>query len=107
VGPERCRPVYFRKEQFFCCEVTAARVQIGSTMSTPIIIVLVAVAAGLGVGVYLNLRRRGPVEEPVYYHLCERCKRKLRYRPRQAGHRGACPRCRHEFLFPPIRANAQ
>jgi Zn-finger nucleic acid-binding protein len=39
-------------------------------------------------------------EEPVLTFACPRCKRKLRFRQRQAGHRGACPRCKGDFTFP-------
>jgi hypothetical protein len=68
------------------------------------VIALVVVAVGACFGIFLWMRNRPPKEEPVYYHQCANCKRRLRYRGRQAGHRGACPRCRNEFLFPPIPA---
>jgi hypothetical protein len=63
-----------------------------------IIVIVVAVLATAGVVVYL--RNRPPAEEPTYHFYCPRCHRKLRYRGKQAGKQGACPRCRQGFSFP-------
>jgi hypothetical protein len=75
-------------------------------MEPIVVILLIALAGAAGIGVYVYVRSRPTPEEPVYYYQCLNCKRRLRYRRRQAGHRGACPRCRSSFSFPEIPANA-
>jgi hypothetical protein len=72
----------------------------GTGMSTELIILLVVVAVVAAGGVVVYLRARPPAEEPVHHFNCPHCKRKLRYRNRQAGKPGACPRCRQSFTFP-------
>jgi hypothetical protein len=69
-------------------------------MTPPIIVIVVALAALVAGGVFVFLRSRPVPEEPVLTFACPRCKRKLRFRQRQAGHRGACPRCKGDFTFP-------
>jgi hypothetical protein len=71
-------------------------------MKPPLVILLVAVAAGAAVAVYLWIRSRPKPEEPIYYHKCQQCRRKLRYRAKQFGRKGMCPRCRTQFIFPTI-----
>jgi hypothetical protein len=75
-------------------------------MDDPLLIIaLVAVVGFAALGVYFYVRSRPVEEEPVYYYKCVQCKRRLRYRRRQAGHRGACPRCRASFSFPEVPAD--
>lgn len=69
-------------------------------MGIGIIIFLVVLAGAIAFGVYQWVRSRPPPEEPIYYHKCTHCGRKLRYRAKQFGRKGMCPRCRTQFLFP-------
>jgi hypothetical protein len=69
-------------------------------MSTTTIILVIAVAIVLAVAVFVFIRSRPAREEPIYHFNCPHCRRKLRYRRKQAGRQGACPRCRQGFLFP-------
>jgi hypothetical protein len=71
-------------------------------MNTTVVILLVVGAAVLAGGGFLFLRSRAPKEEPVYRFNCPNCKRRLRYRGKQSGHHGACPRCKQPFLFPAV-----
>ena len=66
----------------------------------PWIIVAVIVLALVGGGVYFYLRSRPKEEEPVFYFSCTKCKRRLKYRLRQAGHQGQCPQCKQSLTFP-------
>jgi hypothetical protein len=54
------------------------------------------------VGSYLvPMLRRSRHTAPVYDHFnCPGCKRRLRFLPRQAGHRGRCPTCKRDLTFP-------
>jgi hypothetical protein len=70
--------------------------------NTTLIVLLVIVALALIVGVVVYLRTRPPQEEEPLHFNCPSCKRRLRYLPKQAGHQGACPRCRETFVFPGI-----
>jgi hypothetical protein len=69
-------------------------------MPVPLIVILVALAVLATGGVYLYRRSRPAPDEPIVNFACPHCKRKLRFRQRQAGHRGACPRCKGDFNFP-------
>jgi hypothetical protein len=63
-----------------------------------IVAIVLLLAAAIGVVVY---RRKYSKEEEEELHFqCPCCSRRLRYRPKQAGHKGACPRCRESFVFP-------
>ena len=73
-----------------------------SDVTTWIIILVVLVI--LGAGGYFLLRTRGPKEEIALYFRCPRCKRRLRYYARQAGHRGMCSNCKEQFTFPSAAA---
>ena len=71
----------------------------------PIIIIIVAVAVVLAAAAgffYLRSRSGKKTEEDYLNFNCPGCRRKLRYRSRQAGHAGACPRCNQSFKFPII-----
>ncbi len=66
--------------------------------------VLAAVAVALaGGGYYLLTRRRGQRHErrEAFLHFrCPGCKRRLRFRAAQAGHRGECSNCGKALTFP-------
>jgi hypothetical protein len=68
--------------------------------------VLVAVGLVLaGGGLVCWFVRRGGRRRAVteFYHFrCPRCKRRLRFQPRQVGHQGACSSCRQAVTFPPL-----
>jgi hypothetical protein len=68
-------------------------------MNATIVIVLL-LGAVVGAVLFLWLRSRPVVEEPLFHFNCPHCQRRLRYRRRQAGHQGACPRCRQTLHFP-------
>jgi rRNA maturation endonuclease Nob1 len=59
----------------------------------------VVVAGVLG---YLLVQARGKKEEPYYHFRCVGCKRRIRFRARQAGHKGNCSNCGRDLVFPPI-----
>jgi hypothetical protein len=69
-------------------------------MNTLTLLGLVGAAAVLALGGYLLLRWRRPKEETLYYFQCPGCRRKFRYRARQAGHAATCPRCKQHLTFP-------
>lgn len=46
------------------------------------------------------------VEDPSHLFNCPGCKRKLRYRESQVGHKGKCPQCGKALVFPPVSAKA-
>jgi hypothetical protein len=67
--------------------------------------ILVGAGALLGIGgLLVFLARRGSKEEEVLHFNCPGCGRKLRYRPRQSGHSGKCPRCDRLLTFPGVKA---
>ena len=76
-------------------------------MDPVLIVVLIVVAILLGGAGYVFLRGRSKsAKGEDYYHFnCPGCRRKLRYRSRQAGHAGACPRCNKSFTFPIMPQN--
>jgi hypothetical protein len=63
---------------------------------------LVAILLAAAGGYVWWTRHKAPAEEPVYHFRCPGCLRKLRYHPRQVGHRGKCSYCGHLLNFPPI-----
>jgi hypothetical protein len=68
----------------------------------PPTVLWIGLAAALAAGGFLFLRaRRAPKEEVLFYMKCPACNRKMRYRARQVGHAGMCPRCNRTFTFPP------
>jgi hypothetical protein len=75
-------------------------------MTPAIVIVLIALAAAGGAAVFLALRSRRPVEEPLQHFKCPSCRRKLRYRRTQAGHKGMCPMCKQHLTFPTLPEKA-
>jgi uncharacterized Zn-finger protein len=70
-------------------------------MTTTVIIVISAVVllAAL-VLIFVLARKTGPVEESYLHVPCPSCKRKLRFRPRQAGNFVICPQCSKRFDLP-------
>jgi hypothetical protein len=53
---------------------------------------------------FFVLRARKPAEEEAVYTRCPGCKRRLRYMPRQVGHKAMCSHCKEQFVFPaPVR----
>jgi hypothetical protein len=70
------------------------------TMSQTLIYALAALVAFAAIGVFLFLWNRPPAEEEYFHFNCPGCKRRLRYKPQQAGRKGACPRCKESFMFP-------
>jgi ribosomal protein L37AE/L43A len=64
--------------------------------------VLLGVGAALAVGGYLLVRLWPAKEETIYHHPCPHCRRRLRYRPRQAGHVVTCPLCKKQLTFPSL-----
>jgi hypothetical protein len=73
----------------------------------PIVGVLIGVAVVGVVGGFYWFRGRRPKEEPVFHFRCPGCKRRLRYRARQVGHRGECSHCRQAITFPPVSQSIQ
>jgi hypothetical protein len=65
-----------------------------------ILIVLVLVLAAANIYAYWRMRPQTP--ETLYRFKCPKCNQRLRYRPRQVGHPGMCPRCKEKWTFPPI-----
>lgn len=63
------------------------------------IIVILGGLSLVGGGVFF-FRSRKPKEEAIRYFRCPNCNRKLRYYPRQAGHRGMCNACKGRITFP-------
>ncbi len=62
-----------------------------------VVVGIVLVAAGVWV---VRKRTRAKPEEPFLHLRCPKCKRRLRYLARQAGHRGLCPTCKGALTFP-------
>ena len=76
-------------------------------MSVIPVILLSIVAILICANAFVYWRRRpAKVQEPIYHFQCPGCRRKLRYRARQVGNQGMCPRCRQRWVFPPIPVQA-
>jgi transcription initiation factor IIE alpha subunit len=69
---------------------------------TPTVIILIVVGAVIAWGGYRFLLSRPPKEEEYYHFACPSCRRRLRFRERQSGHKGQCPQCGNGLTFPPI-----
>jgi len=68
---------------------------------TWIVVVIATVMLAALVAQFAPGWRRARVKLPVYVHFrCPCCRRRLRYLPHQAGHRGACPTCHRGLTFP-------
>ncbi|HMC90103.1 MAG TPA: LPXTG cell wall anchor domain-containing protein [Gemmataceae bacterium] len=68
--------------------------------STTTWILIIGIPLLVGIGVFLFLRNRQPREQELLYFRCPGCKRRLRYFPRQVGHKGMCSNCKEPFVFP-------
>jgi predicted Zn-ribbon and HTH transcriptional regulator len=55
---------------------------------------------GLHVVVVLRTRTGGKRVEVLHHVNCQKCGRRLRYRPSQIGHLAKCPLCQKPILFP-------
>jgi hypothetical protein len=85
----------------FVCTSADVAVQERSIMTTTHWILLaVAVPIVVGGVWFFFLRKSAPKEEPILHFQCPHCRRKLRYKSRQAGHAGLCPRCHKNLTFP-------
>jgi len=69
--------------------------------TTDVLLVLGGVAV-VAVVAWVYLRGRTPTEEPFYHFRCPGCRRRLRYRARQVGHKGECSHCGRGLTFPPV-----
>jgi hypothetical protein len=63
------------------------------------IVAILGVLFVCGFFLYRWLKRSGR-EEPVYHFSCPGCRRRLKFRARQAGHRGMCSNCKTNLEFP-------
>jgi hypothetical protein len=68
-----------------------------------VLCVLTAILALANIVAWWRMRPKQQ-QEPLYHFNCPKCNRRLRYRARQAGNPGMCPRCRDRWTFPPIPA---
>ncbi len=59
-------------------------------------------ATGAVYGYRFFRSRAAAADDPIMHFNCPGCKRRLGYRARQAGHKGMCPRCRINLIFPVI-----
>jgi hypothetical protein len=74
-------------------------------MNALIWLILAGVIVALAVGAYLFVRSRGgPREEPYLHFRCPGCKRRIRFRAKQAGHNGQCSHCGGKLTFPSASA---
>lgn len=71
-------------------------------MSPTIVIVIVFGLLAIAGAGYLLTRSRASQEEEVYHFSCPGCRRRLRYREKQVGNKGQCPRCGTALAFPPV-----
>jgi len=62
--------------------------------------VAVLVLAGGGYLFVRRRERRQATAEAFFHFRCPGCQRRLRFRARQAGHRGQCSHCGHDVTFP-------
>ena len=65
---------------------------------------LVLVAA---IVIYLVIRARPAKEEAFHHFRCPGCKRRIRYRTRQVGHKGNCSNCGRDLVFPPVALSTE
>jgi rRNA maturation endonuclease Nob1 len=70
-------------------------------MDTTLLLVLGAILAA-GAGVWVYLRARSPTAIRFFHFRCPGCRRRLRYKEPQAGHKGECSNCGRELIFPPV-----
>jgi hypothetical protein len=71
-------------------------------MGGTIWLVVAGVVVAVVVGAFLlvkKMRSRPKVEEYLHFR-CPGCKRRIRFRGRQAGHVGQCSHCGNKLTFP-------
>jgi hypothetical protein len=73
-------------------------------LTTLALLGLAVLALGGGLAYVLARRNRGLRDaRDAYYHFrCPSCKRRLRYRSAQVGHKGKCSHCASPVTFPPV-----
>jgi hypothetical protein len=78
--------------------------RVSATMSILAAILCVMVVALIVANGYVYWRSRPRPAEPIYHFNCPNpnCRQRLRYRARQVGHPGMCPRCKERWNFPAI-----
>jgi hypothetical protein len=64
------------------------------------IIAGVVVVVGVGAFLVVKIMRSGPKVEEYLHFRCPGCKRRIRFRGRQAGHAGECSNCGKKLTFP-------
>jgi hypothetical protein len=74
----------------------------GQVMGPMEIIIILVVLGGAVAGYVWWSRTRDSAEEETYHFRCPGCRRRLRYRQRQVGHKGQCSHCHQELVFPPL-----
>jgi hypothetical protein len=73
-----------------------------SNPAIPVVVIGLTIVLGAAWLVLSRIRPRidwKRVAKTLNY-TCVICRRRLRYSPQQAGHKGACPRCKTVFTFP-------
>lgn len=72
------------------------------------VLLVAVVGMSVALAVHYALKLRGRQRTETVHHLkCPHCRRRLRYRSRQAGRAGMCPRCRQKLVFPAIVQEAE
>jgi hypothetical protein len=69
-------------------------------MDPTVLTIVLVVFAAAGLFIFLRTRKKSQKDDTYYSFNCPNCHRKLRYRTRQAGHSGMCPRCSTPCTFP-------
>jgi hypothetical protein len=69
--------------------------------NTTVLIILGAILV-LAVGIWLYVRAKRPRDEVYAHFKCPGCRRRLRYKRHQVGHKGECSNCGRSLVFPPI-----
>jgi hypothetical protein len=73
----------------------------------------VGIALGVAALVFLAsgyvwwIKHRPPPEEPVFHFRCPGCRRRLRYKAKQVGHKGQCSQCKAVLTFPPVASSVE
>jgi hypothetical protein len=72
------------------------------TMFNTTLLIVVGAIVFLALGVWLFFRAKHSREEGYAHFKCPGCRRRLRYKRRQVGHKGECSNCGRGLVFPPI-----
>jgi hypothetical protein len=65
------------------------------------LIALAGVVAATGGGFFF-VQTQSSRDQRLHHFQCPSCRRRLRYRSRQVGHRGRCGTCGSLLTFPPL-----